>query len=267
MEKAASRDSKYELTRTQGMSAFDPSGRYLLTTPGVFGGDNSLQLLEAGKPARPIFRGSEGQSVSGAQWSLSGDAIVLGLGRYFLENRMSASQIAVINPDGSGLRQLTSDGNNNGFPSFSPDGKQVVYRTFGASGQGLRIVNVADKVIKTLTTEYDNFPLWSPRGDLILFTRKHEDDYEIFTIRPDGTGLKRLTYSQGNEGHCGWSPDGEWIVFTSSRMGFKDEAPYAVAPQPYGEIFVMRYDGKNPHQLTDNQWEDGVPTWQPMSNR
>ena len=46
-------------------------------------------------------------------------------------------------------------------------------------------------------------------------------------------------------------------------MGFKDEAIYTDAPQPYGELFVMRYDGTNVQQLTDNQWEDGTPAWQP----
>jgi len=46
-------------------------------------------------------------------------------------------------------------------------------------------------------------------------------------------------------------------------MGFKDEAIYTDAPQPYGEIFVMRYDGTGVEQLTDNQWEDGTPAWKP----
>ena len=61
-----------------------------------------------------------------------------------------------------------------------------------------------------------------------------------------------------------WSPDGERIVFASERMGFKDEATYTDAPQPYGELFVMRYDGTGLEQLTDNQWEDGTPAWQPV---
>ena len=55
----------------------------------------------------------------------------------------------------------------------------------------------------------------------------------------------------------------EHIVFTSSRMGFKDEVTYTDAPQP-GELFVMRYDGSDVQQLTDNQWEDGTPAWRPM---
>ena len=67
----------------------------------------------------------------------------------------------------------------------------------------------------------------------------------------------------GNDAHMGWSPDGEQIVFASSRMGFKDEAIYTDAPQPYGELFVMRADGTNVQQLTDNQWEEGTPAFQP----
>jgi hypothetical protein len=46
-------------------------------------------------------------------------------------------------------------------------------------------------------------------------------------------------------------------------MGFKDETLYTDAPQPYGELFVMRADGTDVRQLTDNQWEDGTPAWQP----
>jgi len=42
------------------------------------------------------------------------------------------------------------------------------------------------------------------------------------------------------------------IAFVSSRLGFKDEATYTDAPQPYGELFVMRADGTNVQQLTDN---------------
>ena len=38
------------------------------------------------------------------------------------------------------------------------------------------------------------------------------------------------------------------------------------APQPYGEIFVMRYDGTQVEQLTDDQWEEGGPAWQPHSS-
>jgi hypothetical protein len=48
-------------------------------------------------------------------------------------------------------------------------------------------------------------------------------------------------------------------------MDFKDEAPYTFAPQPYGEL-LMRKDGTQVEQLTDNQWEDAGPAWQAPRN-
>ena len=260
-EKTWSRDSNFELVLTASMPAFHPSGERFVTSPGgPF--DAALEIIEtSSKSGRVAFRG-EGKGAMGAQWSPDGGSLFFGLGTFFL--RAGGAQIATINSDGSGLRQLTTGANNNGFPSPSPDGNLIVYRTTGPEGQGLRILNMKNGEIATLTTGYDTFPGWSPRGDIIAFTRQIDGDFEIFSIRPDGKDLRRLTNSPGNDSHGGFSPDGERIVFTSARMGFKDEAMYSDTPQPYGEIFVMRYDGTQVHQLTDNQWEDGTPAWQPV---
>jgi Tol biopolymer transport system component len=141
----------------------------------------------------------------------------------------------------------------------------LVFRSFEKDGYGLRIMDLESKSITTLTSEYDNFPLWSPRGDLIMFSRLVDSAYEVYTIKPDGSSSRRLTFTHGTDAHMAWSPDGESIVFASSRMGFKDEAMYTDAPQPYGDLFVMRYDGSRIEQLTDNQWEEGTPAWQPTA--
>ena len=44
------------------------------------------------------------------------------------------------------------------------------------------------------------------------------------------------------------------------------KATYTFAPQPYGDLFVMRNDGTQVEQLTDNQWEDAGPSWQTQRN-
>jgi len=166
------------------------------------------------------------------------------------------------------ILMLTHGERNDGFSSWSPDGKRLVFRTADKSGKGLRIAEVETGEIKVLTEgdHTDNFPDWSPKGDWICFTSNREDkDYEIYIIRPDGTGLKRLTYLPGNDGHSTWSPDGDWIAFSSGRAGFKDEtALHPHNPQSYGEITVMRADGSQITALTDHPWEDATPRWAPL---
>jgi Tol biopolymer transport system component len=276
-----SRHPGYEL-RLGGMQpSFHPSGdRFAAATYVPTPGGNTLLVVDFATNKSTVVFHEDGRSVLGPQWSPKGDAIIFGVGHFgaffngfhdlFLSkpDRVDGgAQVALINSDGSGFHELTTGPNNNGFPSMSPDGKRFVYRTFGPDGDGLRVMTLETKAVTTLTKGYDNFPLWSPRGDLIMFSRVQQGDYEIYTIKPDGTGARRLTSSPGNDAHQAWSPDGERIVFASARMGFKDEVIYTDAPQPYGELFVMRYDGRNVQQLTDNQWEDGTPAWQPMPPR
>ena len=63
-----------------------------------------------------------------------------------------------------------------------------------------------------------------------------------------------------------FSPDGEWIAFSSERAGFRDEAAlYWWNGQPYGDIFVMRADGADVRQLTDDQFEEAKPGWMPLT--
>jgi TolB protein len=102
-------------------------------------------------------------------------------------------------------------------------------------------------------------------SSFVGFCQHLEDSFLIFTITQDGKRLKRLTDPGSDDSHGTWSPDGEWIAFSSARMGFKDEALNTDSPQPYGEIFVMRDDGTRVQQLTDNQWEEGTPAWLPWS--
>jgi TolB protein len=283
-KKSFSRHPGYELTMTGILPSFSPSGDRFVTTgrpvPGTVLGA-TIEIATTGTDRSTVIYQDKARNVLAPQWSPSGDTIIFGIGVFdaffngfhgqFLkpgDRAEGGAQIAIIKPDGSGYRELTTGPNNNGFPSPSPDGKRFVYRSFGPDGvDGLRIMNIETKAVTTLTTGYDNFPLWSPRGDLIMFSRQADGDYEIYTIKPDGTGLRRLSHARGNDAHQGWSPDGEHIVFASTRMGFKDEATYTDAPQPYGELFVMRYDGTDVQQLTDNQWEEGTPAWQPTARR
>ncbi len=251
----------FEYAWSELFPAFSRAGKLVTTTD--FDGVHhaSLSVMDAdGTHSRPIFDEKAGLAFA-ASWSPGGQWIAFGFGIFF-EGRTQPARVMMMRADGSERRELTDGSANSGFPSFSPDGKQIVYRI---SGEGLRILSLANNTVRTLTTEPDNFPSWSPTNDVIEFTRAIDGAYDIFSIHADGTGLKRLTHAPGNDAHGRWSPDGKHIVFSSARLGFKDESPLYDPPefQPYGELFVMNADGTDQRPLTDNKDEDGTPAWQP----
>ena len=264
-EVIAGGDPDYELVYASGFPAVSPDGRRLVVSERTGRGrpDDRTALAvwnTDGTDPRRIFR-ADG-SVLAPQWSSDGEWIVFGVGNYFLA-RTRPAHLMTVRADGSGGRVLTTGEGNAGFPSFAPGGAEVVYRFWSDTAGGLRIIDLASGAVRTLTTGYDNFPVWSPRGDRIVFSRLADGDFDIYTIRPDGSGVTRLTTSPGNDSHPAWSADGGHILFSSSRYGFKDEAPMADIPQPYGELFIMRADGSEQRALTDNRWEEGTPAWQP----
>lgn len=264
-----SRDPQFHLVRTGIFPSYAPSGDRLLSNDasGAKLSKNILAMNTDGSKPSVLVEGGE-KTALGPVWSPSGDRVAFALGQFFPQQLGPAiADIAVVNPDGSGLRLLTDGSGNNGFPSWSPDGSQIAYRASGQDGQRLFVITLATGAVRALTPEssHDNFPAWSPKGDRIAFTRFFERDYELYTIKPDGTDARRLTNAPGNDAHCAWSPDGEWIAFTSARGGFKDEAAlHPGNPQPYGDIYVMRADGTDVRQLTDTPFEEGTVAWAPL---
>ena len=199
-------------------------------------------------------------------WSPDSKWIAFGVGQWFFTRGQGTATLMRIRRDGTGLEALTDGKQNVGFPSYSADGKEIVYRIFSNGEMGLRILNLETRKTRVLTTMLDNLPGWSPDGSRIVFTRKMDyENYDICTIRPDGTDLQRLTTSRANDGHAVWTADGR-IMWSSGFYGFRDEcALYDNTFQPYGQIWIMDADGGNKRQITDTIWEDSMPLYIPAS--
>ena len=106
------------------------------------------------------------------------------------------------------------------------------------------------------TPAIDEYPSWSPDGSKIVFYSDMCGDREIFSIKDDGTELKRLTNSQGIDEDPDWSPDGKQIVFRSERKG-----------RGSSTILTMNADGSGiPKELSKSEGENSVPRWSPRGN-
>jgi Tol biopolymer transport system component len=216
----------------------------------------------AGLDRTKVARGMAGAFAP--SWSPDGQWIAFGLGEWFQERHTGKARIMRVRRDGAGVEALTDGSVHSGFPSYSADGKQIVYRAWGENNVGLHILNLEDRSTRVLTTAYDNLPGWSPDGSRILFTRRVDAvNFDIYTIRPDGSDLLRLTTSRATDGHAVWTADGR-IMWNSGIYGFRDEAAlYDNTFQQYGQIFIMNADGSGKRMLTDSRWEDSMPQYIP----
>ena len=189
-------------------------------------------------------------------WAPSGKQIAYSTLQYGKQ-----ATVSVMAANGTGVKPVMSiplpektfqakGGKGLGSPTFSPDGKRIAFiwskkagaaaiYTINASGGGLKQVTpwrkggLADKID------------WSPDGSRIAFSSPGFGDVpgtssNVFTVRPDGTGLVKLTKSSGgeiNNGLDSWSPDGKKIAFVSNPTG-----TYA--------IYVMNANGSGVTQVT-----------------
>jgi TolB protein len=210
-------------------------------------------------------------------WSSNGKQIA-----FTREDQDQVPQLWVIDVDGNNLKQITTNSTFKIAPSWSPDGKNLVFVTpqnptspshpkpelgiIGADGNHQRILTTEDRINIKINapgdtticeTAFDaNAPAWSPVENKIAFWSGIENNYgQIWVINSDGTGSKQLTEdcSHRNSDDPSWSPDGKKILFGTARSG-----------KP--ELWMMDADGTNEKRIADLAASPfpGRATWQPV---
>jgi Tol biopolymer transport system component len=207
----------------------------------------------------------------------------------------------------TGVRQLTFEGKRSGEGYFSADGSKMIFQSEREPGNPFYqiylmdlttgdVSRVSPGVGKTTCSFID------PRTGDILFASTHHDprsadlqaeeiafrasgqerryawDYdpemEIWVRSSrDGT-LTRLTHARGYDAEASYSPDGAWVVFSSTRQAYertlddRERAQLEADPSWFGEIYIMPADGSTaPRRLTDVPGYDGGPFFSPDGTR
>jgi TolB protein len=121
--------------------------------------------------------------------------------------------IWTVEADGSGLRDLTPQPSLEYSATWSPDGSEIVFGSNRASesqlGGDIFAVDVETRKIRRLTAEQGgNYaPAWSPDGRWIAFNSNRDGNTEIYIMRPNGTGQRRLTTAPQDDIFAVWVGD------------------------------------------------------------
>lgn len=149
-------------------------------------------------------------------------------------------------------------------PSMSPDGTEIVFNSDRGGSPQLYVMNadgsprtcpsgnrdVACRITGFTGGGRYSAPVWSPRGDLIAFTKQQGGRFHIGVIEPDGEGERLLSEAYLDEGPA-WSPNGRVIVF------FRESRPGA-GPK----LYSVDLTGRNLRQVpTPGDASD--PAWSP----
>jgi TolB protein len=174
------------------------------------------------------------------------------------------------------LEQLTFGGQN-AEAYFSPDGTQLIFqRTETDNGcdqqyvinvNGFGLHRVSNGLGRTTCGYFHS------GGSRILFSSTHHVsgacppppdmsqgyvwalyDFDIYAANPDGSDITRLFGSPGYDAEATLSPDGQTIVFTSTRDGDLD-------------IYTMKVDGTDVQRLTTTPGYDGGPFFSPDGSK
>ena len=179
-------------------------------------------------------------------------------------------------------RQVTNGLPRAGEGYFSPDGQWIVYQAYpiGYPFYQIYVQKLDDKTPRLISTGRGRTTCayFTPDGQRLLFASSHTDPHidltelkareeaakggrrryqwdfdphmDMYTVKFDGTDLKRLTDTPGYDAEGSYSADGKWIVFTSSRDGDPD-------------LYIMKGDGTEVRQLTNIPGYDGGPFFSP----
>ncbi|WP_348626060.1 Tol-Pal system beta propeller repeat protein TolB [Rhodomicrobium sp. R_RK_3] len=226
---------------------FSPNNREITYTS-YEGGRPSVIRMDIASGRQEVVANFPGMTFA-PRFSPRGDRIIMSL------QQDSASNLFEMDLDSRQLRRLTTTQAIDTGPCYSPDGRQIVFESDRAGGrQQLFVMNADGSGQRQLTGGDGRYstPVWSPRGDLIAFTKQIGGQFLIGVIQPDGRGERILTEGYHNEGPS-WSPNGRVLTF------FRESQGESGGPR----LFTIDLTGYNERVLPTSAFASD-PSWSPL---
>ena len=223
-----------------------------------------------------------------------------------LAGAVSAQQVPQESDFLSRVRRLTVDGRRAGEGYWAPDGQRLVFQSEREPGNPFYQIYTLDFGTGDTTRISPGHgkttcAFFRPGSDQILFASTHHDpqsralqqaeldfrasgqerryawdydpEFDIYAASERSGELTRLTDARGYDAEASYSPDGEWIVFSSMRDAYDrtltdpEQRQLDIDPSYFAEIYIMRADGSDQRRLTDVIGYDGGPFFSPDGTR
>lgn len=214
----------------------------------------TLYVMNADGSGQKLLRDEAKFDLWSPAWSSDGKHIAVSV----VKPSGGNGEIFVVDAYGQNPAQLTQNGQQNYLPSWSHDGKRVVYISQQAKDvttAEVHIINADGTDDRTLTQnqaqEYG--ATWSPDDQQIAFGSKRDGNWQIYLMNADGTNQHPLATSAPGSAPV-WSADGKWLTLTSDRDG-------------YDNIYSLTPDGQEQRNLTNSTSVNSNSNWSPDGNK
>jgi TolB protein len=230
------------------LPAWSPDGRSLTYISYRQGPAMLFQARITEGKSIPNISGEKGSQALAVAFSPDGKKIA------FTSSRTGNADVWVMNADGSGARNLTSNRSSDTAPCWSPTSQELAFTSDRTGTPQLWVMDGDGLNVRRLTTlgNYNDACAWSPSRDRseVAYTSRIEGGFEIAILDIASGQVRQITQGRGSCEYPSWAPNGRHLAFTCNRGGT-------------WQITVSDRDGRTVQTLAAGPGNNVQPDWGP----